>query len=115
MENRMTSTKKTVGREVVSLDTVAKQKAEALPEPVTYELKGVEFTLAPFHSMPMDLQERMRGPEDYLAILRTALGPEKVREMVDAGYTLGDLNLVAEEWMRRSGVELGESPASAAS
>jgi hypothetical protein len=111
----MTTTKKPAGREVVSLDALAKQKHEALPEPVTFELRGVEFTLEPFHSLPMDVQERMRGPEDYLSILRTALGPDKVKEMIDAGYTLADMNLVGEEWLRRSGVTLGESPASAAS
>ncbi|MFG3660236.1 hypothetical protein [Streptomyces sp. NPDC047706] len=111
----MTTSKKPAGREVVSLDTLAKQKRDALPEPVTFELRGVEFTLEPFHSLPMDLQERMRGPEDYLGILRVALGPEKVKEMVDAGYTITDLNLVAEEWMRRSGIEPGELQASSAS
>lgn len=110
-----TTAKKAAGREVVSLDSLASQKREALPEPVTFELRGVEFTLAPFHSLPMDVQERMRGPEDYLSILRTALGPEKVKEMIEAGYTLSDLNLIAEEWMRRSGIEPGESPASTAS
>ncbi|MFA0844344.1 hypothetical protein ACFW4Q_02595 [Streptomyces rochei] len=112
----MATTKKpAAGREVVSLDSLAKQKRDALPEACTFELRGVEFTLEPFHSLPMDLQERMRGPEDYLGIMRVALGPDKVKEMVDAGYTIADLNLVAEEWMRRSGIEPGESLASSAS
>ncbi|KAA6216386.1 hypothetical protein [Streptomyces filamentosus] len=109
------TTKKPAGREVVSLDSLAAQKREALPEATTFELHGVEFTLEPFHALPMDLQERMKGPEDYLGILRVALGPEKVKEMVDTGYTISDMNLVAEEWMRRSGIEPGESPASSAS
>ncbi|CAM5604114.1 hypothetical protein [Streptomyces coeruleorubidus] len=111
----MATTKKPAGREVVSLDTLAKQKRDALPEPVTFELHGVEFTLEPFNSLPMDVQERMRGPEDYLSILRTALSEEKVKEMIGAGYTLLDLNLVAEEWIRRSGIEPGELGASSAS
>jgi hypothetical protein len=111
----MTTTKKPAGREVVSLDSLAKQKRDALPEPVTFELHGVEFTLEPFNSLPMDVQERMRGPEDYLSILRTALTEAKVKEMIDAGYTLLDLNLVAEEWIRRSGIEPGELGASSAS
>lgn len=109
------TTKKPTGREVVSLDSLAAQKREALPEATTFELRGVEFTLEPFHSLPMDLQERMKGPDDYLGIIRVALGADKVKEMVDAGYSIGDLNLVAEEWMRRSGIEPGESPASSAS
>ena len=111
----MTTTKKPAGREVVSLDSLAKQKREALPEACTFELRGVEFTLEPFNSLPMDLQERMRGPEDYLNILRAALSAEKVQEMIDAGYTLVDLEVVANEWMKRSGVEPGESAASSAS
>ncbi len=110
-----TTSKKAVGREVVSLDSLAKQKREALPEPVTFELRGVEFTLEPFNSLPMNLQERMRGPEDYLGVLRAALSEEKVQEMIDAGYTLVDLEVVANEWMKHSGVEPGESPASSAS
>ncbi|MFG2679175.1 hypothetical protein [Streptomyces sp. NPDC048392] len=103
------------GNEVTSLDSLAQQKRDALPEPCTFELRGVEFTLEPFNSLPMDLQERMRGPEDYLSILRTALSEEKVQEMIDAGYTLVDLEVVANEWMKRSGVEPGESAASSAS
>lgn len=111
----MTTSKKTTGREVVSLDSLAKQKRDALPEAVTFELHGVEFTLEPFNSLPMNLQERMRGPEDYLGVLRAALNEAKVQEMIDAGYTLVDLEVIANEWMKRSGVEPGESPASSAS
>ncbi|MEU8555971.1 hypothetical protein AB0C80_18545 [Streptomyces anthocyanicus] len=103
------------GSEVVSLDSLAQQKRDALPEACTFELRGVTFTLQPFNSLPMDLQERMAGPEDYLSILRAALSDEKVQEMIDAGYTLVELEVVANEWMKRSGVQPGESAASSGS
>lgn len=112
----MTTIKKPdTGREVVSLDSLAKQRRDALPQPTTFELDGITFTLPPFKSLPMDMQERVAGMEDALGILRIAAGAEKVKEMTDAGFTIGDLELIAEEWQRRSGVEPGESPASLAS
>lgn len=108
-------TTKNVGREVVSLDALAKQKRDALPEPTTFELHGVEFTLPPVRSLPMDLQERIGSLENGYGLMQEALGREKVKEMTAAGYTLGDLELIAEEWQKRSGLEPGESMASTAS
>ncbi|URN11372.1 hypothetical protein LUW77_03520 [Streptomyces radiopugnans] len=109
------ATTKPAGREVVSLDALAKQKRDALPEPVTFELYGVEFTLPPIKSLPIDLQERIGSLENGYGLMQEALGRDKVREMVAAGYTLGDLELIAEEWQKRNGLEPGESMASAAS
>lgn len=108
-------TTKNAGREVVSLDALAKQKRDALPEPTTFELYGVEFTLPPVRSLPMDLQERIGSLENGYGLMQEALGREKVKEMTAAGYTLGDLELIAEEWQKRNGMEPGESPASAVS
>ncbi|MEU2724078.1 hypothetical protein [Streptomyces smyrnaeus] len=108
----MATSAKNAGTEVVELDSLAKQRRDALPQPTTFELAGVEFTLPPMKSLPMDLQERVGSLEDGLGILKLTLGGEKVREMVAAGYTLGDLELIAEEWQKRSGIEPGESPAS---
>ncbi|MEU4967774.1 hypothetical protein [Streptomyces smyrnaeus] len=111
----MATTAKNPGTEVVELDSLAKQRRDALPQPTTFKLAGVEFTLPPMKSLPMDLQERVGSLEDGLGILQLTLGREKVREMVAAGYTMGDLELIAEEWQKRSGLEPGESGASAAS
>lgn len=99
-------------REVVSLDTLAKQRRDALPEPINYELFGVEFTMPPVKSLPMDLQERIGSLENGYGVMVEALGRAKVNEMVAAGYQLGDLELIAEDWQKRNGVEPGESPAS---
>ncbi|WP_326806643.1 hypothetical protein OHB04_02305 [Streptomyces sp. NBC_01775] len=111
----MATTAKTAGTEVVELDSLAKQRRDALPEPTTFALAGVEFTLPAMKTLPMDLQERVGSLEDGLGILKLTLGPEKVAEMVGAGYTLGDLELIAEEWQKRSGMEPGESTASLSS
>jgi hypothetical protein len=108
-------TTKTTGREVVSLDALAKQRRDALPEPVTYDLWGVEFTLPPVKALPFELQEKVGDLNDSVGVMKEVLGAEKVREMYKAGYTFGDLELIAEEWQRRSGLEPGESPASTAS
>ncbi|MEU7149216.1 hypothetical protein AB0B15_14440 [Streptomyces sp. NPDC045456] len=110
----MTSSKP-AGREVVSLDARAKQRREALGEPTTFELKGVEFVLPPFQTLPMDLQERVASREDALGILRIAAGADIVKDMIGAGYTIDDMELISEEWMARSGVEPGESAASSGS
>jgi hypothetical protein len=99
-------------REVVSLTAKAKQRRDAMPEPTTYELYGVEFTLQPFKLLPLDAQEKVAGPDDILGILRMTLGDDKVREMIDAGFTLDDAILIGEEWQARSGLEPGESAAS---
>lgn len=108
-------TQKTAGCEVISLDALAKQRRDALPQPTTFELAGVEFTLPPFKALPMDMQERVASMEDVLGVLRIAAGVEPVQQMIDAGFTIGDLELIAEEWQKRSGLEPGESVASAVS
>lgn len=108
-------TTKNAGREVVSLDALARQRRDALPEPTTFELSGVEFTLPPIKALPFELQERVGDLDNTVEVLKDLLGSDKVREMYKAGYTFGDLELIAQEWQKRSGVEPGESPASAAS
>lgn len=74
-------TTKTAGREVVSLDTLAKQKRDALPEPTTYELFGVEFTLPPMRALPFELQEKVGDLNDIVGVMKFVLGEPKVREM----------------------------------
>jgi len=106
---------KTVGTEVVDLTALAKQRRDALPKPTTFNLFDVEFTLPPIKSLPFELQERVGDLDNTVEVLKDLLGGDKVREMYAAGYTFGDLELIAQEWQRRSGVEPGESPASAAS
>lgn len=108
-------TTKPAGREVVSLDALAKQRRDALPDPTTYEMLGVEFTLPPIKALPFELQERVGDLNDSAGVLKDVLGADKVKEMYKAGYTFGDLELIAEEWQKRSGLEPGESLASAAS
>ncbi|MFJ4418292.1 MULTISPECIES: hypothetical protein [unclassified Streptomyces] len=103
---------KTTGREVVSLDALAQQRRDALPEPTTFELSGVEFTLPPIKALPFEMQERVGDLDNTVGVLKDILGNAKVREMYAAGYTFGDLELIAVEWQKRSGVEPGESPAS---
>ncbi|MDX3455039.1 hypothetical protein PV396_24380 [Streptomyces sp. ME02-8801-2C] len=101
-----------VGREVVSLDSLAQQKRDALPEPSIFSLKGVEFTLPPMRSLPFELQERVGNLEDIPAVLKDILGDDKVKEMYAADYTFLDIELIAQEWQKRGGTEPGESPAS---
>jgi hypothetical protein len=111
-----TTTKKAAGTEVVSLDSLAKQRRDALPQPTTFELEGVEFTLPPMKALEFELQEKAGGNlEDVVGVLKAILGDAKIREMYAAGFTFGDLELIGEEWQKRSGVEPGESQASAAS
>lgn len=109
-------TSKTVAaREVVSLDALAKQRRDALPEPTTYELFGVEFTLPPMKALPFELQEKVGDLNDVVGVMKQILGDAKVREMYTAGFQFSDLELIGEEWQKRSGLEPGESVASAAS
>lgn len=108
-------TTKPVGREVHSLDSLAKQRRDALPKPVEYELFGVEFTLPPIKSLPFELQEKVGDLNDSVGVLKEVLGVDKVKEMYRAGYQFGDIELIAEEWQKMSGLEPGESVASAAS
>jgi hypothetical protein len=110
------TTSKSAGREVVSLDALAKQRRDALPDPTTYELLGVEFTLPPIKGLEFELQEKVGGDlSNTVGVLKEVLGVAKVKEMYKAGFTFSDLELIAQEWEKRSGLEPGESPASTAS
>lgn len=111
----MPTNTKPVGREVVSLDSLAKQRRDALPEPTTFEMLGVEFTLPPIKALPFELQEKVGDLNDSAGVMKEVLGAAKVREMYAAGFTFGDLELIAEEWQKRSGLEPGESLASSSS
>ncbi|WP_431040072.1 hypothetical protein [Streptomyces sp. P9-1] len=113
----MTTTAKTknTGREVVSLDALVQQKRDALPEPTTYELFGVEFTLPPMRALPWELQEKVGDLNDTIGVLAEVLGKDKVRELYGVGIQIGDLEVLALDWQRRSGLESGESPASSTS
>lgn len=112
----MTTSKKPAGRPVVSLDALAKQRRDALPDPTTFELFGVEFTLPPMKALEFELQEKAGGSmEDVVSVLKHLLGDEKIREMYAAGFTFGDLEVIGQEWQKHSGLEPGESPASSAS
>jgi len=106
---------KTAGSEVVDLNSLAQQRRDALPQPTTYCLFDVEFTLPPIKALPFELQERVGDLDNTVEVLKDLLGADKVQEMYKAGFTFGDLELIAQEWQKRSGVEPGESPASAAS
>ncbi|GAA0637222.1 hypothetical protein GCM10009535_11930 [Streptomyces thermocarboxydovorans] len=108
-------TSKTTGTEVVDLNALAKARRDALPKPTTFNLFDVEFTLPPIKALPFELQERVGDLDNTVEILKELLGRDKVQEMYKAGFTFGDLELIALEWQKRSGVEPGESPASAAS
>lgn len=113
MTSNTTTKTKTGGTEVVSLDSLAKQKRDALPEPTTYELWGVTFTLPPMMSLPFELQERVGGDlNNVVGVMQEVLGRDKVQEMYRAGFQFSDIELIGEEWQKRSGVEPGESPAS---
>lgn len=113
----MTTTAKTknIGREVVSLDALVQQKRDALPEPTTYELFGVEFTLPPMRALPWELQEKVGDLNDTIGVLAEVLGKDKVRELYGVGIQIGDLEVLALDWQKRSGLESGESPASSTS
>lgn len=100
----------TPAKQRVSLDAKAKQRRDALAEPTSFELYGVEFTLPSMKTLPFDVQERV-GRNDT-ALFRIVLGDEKVAQMIAAGMTVGDAELIIEEWQERSGVEPGESQAS---
>jgi hypothetical protein len=107
--------KTVVGTEVVDLNALAQQRRDALPKATTYNLFDVEFTLPPIKALPFELQERVGDLDNTVGVLKDILGADKVKEMYAAGFTFGDLELIANEWQKRSGVEPGESPASAAS
>ncbi|WP_326728964.1 hypothetical protein [Streptomyces phaeochromogenes] len=107
-----TAKKQPVGREVIDLDSLAQQKIDALPDPTHFSLKGVEFTLPPMRSLPFELQERVGNLDDIPAVMKDILGADKVQEMYAAGYTFAHIEVIAEQWQKRSGVEPGESVAS---
>jgi len=115
MTTAKTNAVKPAAREVVSLDALVKQKRDALPEPIDYELFGVQFTLPPMRAIEWELQEKVGDLNDTIGVMGEVLGKDKVREMYKAGYQLGDLEVIALDWQKRSGLESGESPASAAS
>ncbi|MET9729685.1 hypothetical protein ABZZ79_03160 [Streptomyces sp. NPDC006458] len=111
-----TSKKRTgPGTQRVSLDALAQQKRDALPDPTDYELFGVEFTLPPMRALPWEIQEKVGDLNDTIGVLAETLGEDKVKEMYRAGYQLGDLEVIARDWQKRSGLEPGESQASAGS
>ncbi|MGW4728846.1 hypothetical protein ACWEQC_06645 [Streptomyces shenzhenensis] len=110
-----TSSKKNAGTETVSLDALVQQKRAALPEPTPYELFGVEFTLPPMRGLPWELQEKVGDLNDTMAVIGEVLGKDKVRELYGVGIQLGDLEVLALDWQRRSGLEPGESKASSTS
>ncbi|WP_432091012.1 hypothetical protein [Streptomyces sp. NRRL F-5630] len=103
---------KTTGREAVSLDALVQQKRDALPEPTNYELFGVEFTLPPMRAIPWELQEKVGDLNDTIGVLAEVLGKAKVRELYGVGIQIGDLEVLALDWQKRSGLEPGESGAS---
>lgn len=109
----MATSAKNAGTEVVSLDARAKQRRDALPKSTDYELFGVEFTLPPVMALPFELQEKVGGDlNNVVGVMNEVLGRDKVKEMYAAGYTFGDIEMIGEEWQKRSGVEPGESGAS---
>lgn len=110
-----TSKKSSPGREVVSLDSLVQQKRDALPDPTTYSLFGVEFTLPPMRALPWELQEKVGDLNDTIGVMAEVIGKDKVRELYKEGIQLGDLEVIALDWQKRSGLEPGESPASSSS
>ncbi|MFF9150041.1 hypothetical protein ACF1BN_34880 [Streptomyces sp. NPDC014861] len=92
----------------VSLDVLAARRARSLPPGVRYELKGVAFTLPPVRALPVDLPESAGG--DTAELLRLVLGEEMIGRMAAAGFTLGDFELVCEDWRRRNGLADGTAP-----
>ncbi|MGW5509878.1 hypothetical protein ACWEV9_19200 [Streptomyces albogriseolus] len=109
------SKKKDAGREVISLDAAVQQKRDALPEPTPYSLFGVEFTLPPMRALPWELQEKVGDLNDTIGVIGEVLGKDKVKELYGVGIQLGDLEVLALDWQKRSGVESGESAASSSS
>ncbi|MEU0940295.1 hypothetical protein [Embleya sp. NPDC005971] len=105
-------TDKTPKTTVVSLDALAKQRREAMPEATVFSLHGVEFELPPMKMLPIEMQVRVSSMSDGYAVLEDVLGADKIKQMFKAGYTFDDLELIHAEWQARSGLEPGESQAS---
>lgn len=115
MSTANTGKKKNPGTERVSLDSLVRQKRDALPDPTPYELFGVEFTLPPMRALPWEIQEKVGDLNDTIGVLAEVLGPDKVKELYGVGIQLGDLEVLALDWQKRSGLEAGESRASSSS
>lgn len=105
-------TTKSPANTAVSLDALAKQRRALLPEPTTFELFGVEFTLPPMRDLPMEVQEKIGSLDNVVGLLKEVLGVDKVKAMYKAGFTFGDLELIGEQWQEYSGLEPGEARAS---
>jgi hypothetical protein len=108
-------TAKTPAKTAVSLDALAKQRHALLPEPTTFELKGVTFTLPPMKDLPLELQEKVGNMNDTVAVMKEVVGVDVVKAMYKAQFTFGDLELIGEQWQEYSGLEPGEAPASSPS
>ena len=93
-ENDVTTSKNSAAREVVSLDALAKQKRDALPQPTTYELMGVEFTLPPLMALPFELQAKVGDLNNVAGVMQEIVGQDKLREMYAAGFTFSDIELI---------------------
>jgi hypothetical protein len=106
----MTTSKATPENKRISLEERLKQRRAALPQEIPFEAFGVEFTFPPMQSLPIDVQERATNRD--ISVLRLALGDDKVNEMIKADFTVGDMELIVEEWQERSGTTPGESKAS---
>lgn len=113
--NVSTSKTKNPGTEAVSLDALVQQKRDALPGPTTYELFGVTFTLPHMKAIKWELQEKVGNLNDTIGVLEEVLGKDKVRELYGVGIELGDLEVIALDWQKRSGLAPGESQASTGS
>ncbi|MEU1465200.1 hypothetical protein ABZ467_31880 [Streptomyces sp. NPDC005727] len=88
----------------VSLDERARQYARSLPGPFRYKLKGLTFALPSPYALSLTQWGRFHDGADALAAFQAVLGEPKVREMTAAGFTLGDLAVIVEDWEYRSGV-----------
>ena len=108
-------TAKSPAQKVVSLDALAQQRRDALPEATTFELKGVTFTLPPMRELPLELQEKVGSMDNVVGVLKEVVGEDAVKSMYKAGFTFGDLELIGEQWQEYSGLEPGEARASSGS
>ncbi|MFB7937621.1 hypothetical protein [Streptomyces sp. NPDC056049] len=100
-----TGAESAAGTGTVSLDVLAARRARSLPPGVRYELKGLAFTLPPVRALPVDLPESSGG--DTAELLRLVLGEAMIGRMAAAGFTLGDFELICEDWRRRNGLADG--------
>ncbi|MDN3261184.1 hypothetical protein QWJ26_15440 [Streptomyces sp. CSDS2] len=101
------------GEGTLSLDAHARRHARSLSRPLRYELKNVTFTLPSPRSVPLAVWQRLHDGTDPLTAFQALVGEAKTREMTAAGFTLGDLEVIVEEWEHRGGVRR-HAPASPA-